>query len=255
MSILNTLAVKVAHVFIRLATSFIPQKKARTICRKRWMIACGPRSCADHGKGNQFVQIREDGTVVRNPKIPGLRVEFHGDGNTVTIHGDFPLFRNSLIYMNHDSSVVIGASPYLISSLHVAGMCRNKLVIGDHFSSDSVLFAYNCEDVDIVIGNDVLVSTDVVFRASDGHTIIDLSTGRPCNPGKSIHVGDHCWIGMRSMVLKGGGLPSFAILGACSVVTKRFDREHCALAGIPARIVKENIDWDHRNYSQYMREQ
>lgn len=43
--------------------------------------------------------------------------------------------------------------------------------------------------------------------------------------------------------MKNVTIPDECIVGAGSVVTKRFDRDHCVIAGNPARVVRENVRW------------
>jgi hypothetical protein len=43
--------------------------------------------------------------------------------------------------------------------------------------------------------------------------------------------------------LKNAGLADNTIVGCCSVVTKRFDTGYCVVAGNPAKVVKEEVDW------------
>jgi len=43
--------------------------------------------------------------------------------------------------------------------------------------------------------------------------------------------------------MKNVTIPNECIVGAGSVVTKRFDKEYCVIAGNPARVVRENVQW------------
>ena len=55
---------------------------------------------------------------------------------------------------------------------------------------------------------------------------------------KEVVIGEHCWIGMNSMILPGVTLGSHTIVGAGSVVTMSFPEGNCVIAGNPARIIK-----------------
>jgi len=48
---------------------------------------------------------------------------------------------------------------------------------------------------------------------------------------------------MRSMILKGVTIGDNSIIAAGSVVTKDVPN-NCLVAGNPAKIIKENIDWE-----------
>lgn len=57
--------------------------------------------------------------------------------------------------------------------------------------------------------------------------------------GEDIVIGENCWIGINSTILKGTVLGNRTIVGANSVVTKSFPKGNCVLAGNPAKIIKE----------------
>jgi acetyltransferase-like isoleucine patch superfamily enzyme len=57
-------------------------------------------------------------------------------------------------------------------------------------------------------------------------------------PGKDIHLGEKCWIGMNAVILPGVVLGPGTVVGAGAVVTKSFPEGHVVLAGIPAKAVK-----------------
>ena len=55
-----------------------------------------------------------------------------------------------------------------------------------------------CDNSEIVIGEDCLLSDQIVFQSNDQHGIIDLNTNEIVNDThKTILVGDHVWIGRR----------------------------------------------------------
>ena len=48
------------------------------------------------------------------------------------------------------------------------------------------------------------------------------------------------------VILKGVTIGDNCIIGAGSIVTKPFDKGNVIIAGVPAKIVKENINWDYK---------
>jgi acetyltransferase-like isoleucine patch superfamily enzyme len=91
---------------------------------------------------------------------------------------------------------------------------------------------------EITIGNDVLVGPEVCIRDSDSHAI-----GGSGSPTRPIVIGDHVWIGLRAMILRGVRIGDGAVVAAGAVVSK--DVEPGALvAGIPARFVRP-VTWTH----------
>ena len=56
----------------------------------------------------------------------------------------------------------------------------------------------------------------------------------------------------RCTILKGVNLPNGTIVGTCSLVNKKFEKENTLIAGTPARIIKENVAWVPYSYGEYM---
>lgn len=70
-----------------------------------------------------------------------------------------------------------------------------------------------------------------------------------------ISIGEYCFIGTGSIVLKGSKVPNYSIVGALSLVNKSFDQEWCLYAGTPARKVKlidRSLPWFHRPQGRTM---
>lgn len=95
----------------------------------------------------------------------------------------------------------------------------------------------------IILGNNCLFSTNVIFRTGDSHSILDVSTGNRINPAKSITVGDRVWLGNNTTVLKGAVISNDSIVATGSIVTKCFSESNVILAGNPAAVVKKGVRW------------
>ena len=63
-----------------------------------------------------------------------------------------------------------------------------------------------------------------------------------CN-AKPVRIGNHVWIGENSMVLKGVAIGDGAVVAASSVVTRDVP-PRCLVAGAPAKVVREDIEWE-----------
>lgn len=93
----------------------------------------------------------------------------------------------------------------------------------------------------IAIGDGVLFSDDICVRTGDSHSIIDAD-GMRLNPAADVALGNHVWVGNRVIILKGASIGDNSIVGSGSVVTKQFP-ECVAIAGNPAKVVRENVNW------------
>ncbi len=82
------------------------------------------------------------------------------------------------------------------------------------------------------------ISENVTIRDSDNHTIIreGYEVSQP------VKIGNHVWIGLGAIILKGVTIGDGAVIAAGAVVTR--DVPPKALAGgVPAKVIKENIEW------------
>lgn len=87
----------------------------------------------------------------------------------------------------------------------------------------------------IVIGKGTYIANNVGIITSN-HDLNDLDSH---SKGKDVIIGDHCWIGINSVLLPGVKLGNRTIIGAGSVVTKSFPEGNQIVAGNPARIIKK----------------
>lgn len=92
------------------------------------------------------------------------------------------------------------------------------------------------------IGDDVLISWDVLIIDTDAHRIYD-ATGNQVNPAMPIRIGNSVWLGCRSLVLKGAEIADGVVVAAASAVTRPLDMPNAVVGGNPARVLRENIRW------------
>ena len=207
--------------------------------------------------GNQFIWIRSNGDRIEEPNISGLSIEFHGSNNIVTIHGDQTAFLNCSIICHGDNSTIdIGEFTLNTSD----GVCIANLVIytnkganvkiGKDFSCGGCEIIADNLGADVEIGDDCMFSNEIVIRSTDGHTII--KNGKKINPGQPVKIGNHCWLGRRSSILKGSVIPDNSIVGFGAVVlAKTPTTQGGVYAGIPAIVVDSKINWSRVNYDDF----
>jgi acetyltransferase-like isoleucine patch superfamily enzyme len=63
------------------------------------------------------------------------------------------------------------------------------------------------------------------------------------NHAIDVSIGNHVWMGNKTIVLKGALVPDNTIVATGAIVTKAHEGGNVILAGNPARVVKEDIDW------------
>ena len=204
-------------------------------------------------------KIRGEGNVfeVKTDKLhrkSHIKVRIKGDHNKVVIGEGCFNCRSLYIFIYGDNcSVVIGNNLRIGQSIKIIlghnspyhGKIENAHCrIGNDVSMEEAqIVTYNSHNK-IIIGNQCMVSYHVIFYNTDGHPIYDLKTRKLKNYVSDTIVCDNCWIGYNANLLKGVFLPRGTIVGWGSVVSKKFEKENCAIAGNPAKVVKEGLVWD-----------
>lgn len=150
--------------------------------------------------------------------------------------------------LSEASNVAIGSKGKFAKGTLGAGK-NARIKIGDNLA---IMWTYQIviEDyTSLTIGNHCIISYDVILRGNDGHSIFDLNTGKNINSteeisrSRKIVIGDHVWIGMRSIILYNSKIGSGSIIGAASLV-KGVIPNNCIAVGVPAKIKRDNIAWD-----------
>lgn len=141
------------------------------------------------------------------------------------IDGTIKLQGDSKVTFGHGSRISIGE-----------GGC---VEFGRNFSNTAQMNLCCVER--ITFGNDVVSSWDTLVMDTDWHCTCDTQTDNvnPCT--KSIVIGNGVWLCTRSLVLKGAYIPNGCIVGANSLVAKRYEEENCVIAGNPASVRKRNV--------------
>lgn len=154
-------------------------------------------------------------------------------------------FENCKFYINgSNNQIVFDNMVVAYNATFVIEENNNQIKIGNKTLFAGEIELACTESCKIIIGKHCLFSAGVDIRTGDSHSIIDMD-GNRINFGKDIVIHDMVWVGRKAMILKGSEIQSHSIIGAASVVTTKFEKEHVAIAGVPAHVIKEGIDWKH----------
>ncbi len=219
--------------------------------RREQIRAVGLSKYAATLKGNHIYLVR-DGQRVEVDHVDGLNICFRGSNSVVEIGADPMIsFVNSRLNLQNDGFISIGSSCYNCNGMFVDNIASGgRVIIGENMSTHGVYISnYDESDITISIGDDCMMASNIFIRASDGHAIYDINTKKivNCPDSHSVKIGDHVWLGQGARVIKNCSIASNTIVGNGSIVTKRFDKEFVALAGVPAKVVKEGVNWDRRH--------
>ncbi len=220
--------------------------KKELVAKYKGLVALG---CRVHNLRNLLrTRKKGQGNRIQAPcaLLDKVKIHISGSNNQVVID-EFATLKNCSIYI-HGSNNTLRIGPW--SHLEQTEFCMegsgNGITLGGrtHIYGRTHLAAL--EGTRIHIGEDCLFSSDIHFRTGDSHSVLNME-GRRINPSQDITLGDHVWVGTKVTCLKGAQVPDHCIIGACALVTGKFAQPHCALAGVPAKVVKQQVDWSIRH--------
>lgn len=120
---------------------------------------------------------------------------------------------------------------------------KSKIIVDETTSFNSRVIIRIVNDTSFICGKNCTFSYCVKVRGENGHTIIDLDA-KQVKVGKTdVNIADHVWVGMGVSLLGGTVINRDSIVGADSIVSKEFP-PNSLIAGSPAKVIKENVDWD-----------
>ena len=186
--------------------------------------------------------------------IEGLNIIWLGENSTITFYtNDIPQIVNTTIRINSNSEITIGFNPDIRNLLVRMEVESSTISIGNNFRIYQGEFVMtDNRGAKIQIGDNCLFSSHICLRSSDGHTIYSNETNKILNCSKGVVIGNHVWVGNRTHILKNAVIPDNTVIGTRSIVNKAFEETNTVIAGIPAKVVKENINWDQRGTSYFV---
>lgn len=200
---------------------------------------------------NKNCNIRGDNNIIifrfNTLKFPkGLKINIHGNDNYIEIHQNH--FKNSSIYIYSDKNkfVLKHAIKVIEGATFSLGYAAEIKIDEDcEIGNDElniVARGFNGKSHKVFIGKGTHIAREAIIRNTDGEFILDKNNQVQYFAG-DIHIGEHCWITSRCIILKSTYLPNNTIVGANSLVNKRFLEENTLIAGSPAKVIKNNTNW------------
>ena len=203
-------------------------------------------------------------TVPRRAGFRPIRI-YAGAGARVTAQ-DVVLESGTWLYAGNGGEVSLGSGSMVRWEARLSAANRARLSVGAGclVGYDSILDAADNVSIDIGegstfgkrlemyayapigIGRGCMFSSNVYVESGAGHDF--FCRGRRSEP-RPVHVGDRIWAGMSCAMLAGAVLGDGSVVAAKAVVNKAFGPA-VMVAGIPARVVREDVSWD-RNYAAY----
>lgn len=178
-----------------------------------------------------YVGRRFDLHIHKNAKIKtnggklylgiGMTYAQHGtldmyESSVLETHGDVMFFKGSKILLGAGAKLEIGNMTYI--NEHSRIQCRKSISIGERCA----------------------ISWNVDILDTDEHHII--CDGKIKDKKIPVKIGNHVWIGCKSIILKGSNIEDNVIIGAGSLVNKHCV-QNCLYVGNPCKNIKNNVTW------------
>lgn len=171
----------------------------------------------------------------------GLRLTQFPSGNWVVVGDGCHLHGVEVVMRGSGNRLVIGDGVRMMPGTSLWLDDGSKISVGSGTTIERAHLAAT-EGTRLVLGADCMLSTDIEIRTGDSHSILDASGSR-VNLAKDVTLGNHVWVGARAIILKGVTIASGAIVSAGAVVARPVTETGVAVAGNPARVVKQGIHW------------
>ena len=168
-----------------------------------------------------------------------------GKGNKVIVADRSKLNKCEFVIKGNDNIIKIGSACRISNSSFWISGNGNIIEIGDNTTVGNNCQFAALESTTITVGKDCMFSHNIRLRTSDSHSIVD-DLGNRINYSRNITIGNHVWVGLECLILKGSIIADNSVIAARATVNKMFEEPGCIIAGAPAKQIKQNINWDRR---------
>lgn len=184
-------------------------------------------------------------------KLRKNKIKISGNNNTIYI-GKNSLLRDCNIFIKgNNNTLYIGDDCVINNTSIILDNEGAEIKIGNKTSIAEAQIV-SLEPYNIEIGEDCMLSYNIEIRNTDSHKIYDKNTNERINKGNSVKIGNHVWLGMRAVILKGVTIEDNSIVAAGSIVTKDV-KANTIVSGNPAKQVKENVYWTREEVMLYQK--
>lgn len=198
----------------------LPREQAKKLpIQVRWNVKLG--------------NLKKGCVEIRSDKIEHNMIKIGYQG------GRFISEDNSYISITDGGKLIFKGYSIIAEGCNIC-ISGGEVTIGKRFYANRNLQIQCYES--ICFGDDVLFGWNIKVRDTDGHKV--LTDGVSNAFMKKIDICNHVWVAADTTILKGTYVNDNCIIACGSIVCgSKFETKNCLIAGIPARIKKEKIEW------------
>lgn len=230
------------------------------------------------GFSGEYCDNHGNKIISKKPINNNIEVHFKGSNNKLIIGENLCLDDVLKIEISNTSTIEIGKNSHFfgksmininnVSDVKIEGDCEIKddfiiytqggnIVIGKktYIGKDARLACG--KNTYIHIGDNCLISSNIIIRAFNGHSLFDMNKKENISmkDNRYVKIGNHVWIGMNSTILFPAEIGDGCVIGAISLVKNKKFPNNCVIAGNPAKVIRENVEWIRKNditYEEYI---
>jgi len=125
-------------------------------------------------------------------------------------------------------------------AIHILAGAYLEIGDGSYLGNQTKIIATNI----VKIGKGFRFGYESQISDSNYHYTIDLLTQQVNKFKGTVEIGNYCWIGNRTSIMKGTKTPQYLIVASNSILNKDYTKsisENSLIAGMPAKFIKKNI--------------
>jgi hypothetical protein len=215
--------------------------EAEALDATTWRSASGPFPKQWHDDGNALY-------LADGASLPGEVIELlstYPTRDVLIAIGSEMLWLKSLLIGGDNATVFLDQNCSMTAGELYCGAESRIVLHGPVIATRSAIVdARNGGSV--VADSDQLWAANVYIATDDMHRLEDRTTGERINPyGAHIRLGGHVWLGRDVVITGHSDVGDGAVVGHGGLVRGQKVPAHTAVAGVPARVVREDIAWRH----------
>ena len=191
-----------------------------------------------------IIKFKHKETIIFSKLIAkNIHINNHGKNNHIHIKEHCNINNCRFFLKGNNNSIEIHSLVRLSGVTFWVEDDNNRIIIGENCTFEEGTQLAACEGTEIFIGNDCMFSNNISVRTTDSHSILN-SKGDRTNNAANIHIGNHIWIGLQALILKGARIEDNCIIGARAVISSSTPNcTNSLIAGFPAKIIPIDTSW------------
>ena len=191
---------------------------------------------------SKFKGKKNNTLALQDSWVSDTCITFKGTGNRITAK-NCHLYNSSIFIRGNGHSIIIEPGVQFFNvRLKIIGS-NNSIHIRKNTQLGGGNIIHGGNALTISIGSDCFLAEGFDIWSTDTHSLLMRGNDSSCiNAPKSIHIGNHVWIGKDVAILKGVTIGDDAVVGMRSLVTKDIP-EGSLNVGSPSHTIKTGITW------------